>query len=75
MRRGAAITTPNRAERPRLVPEARKSRRLRRGVAARSISSSRASLQYEASTLKAMRAITRWLEPDWRLNPGVLIDP
>ena len=26
-------------------------------------------------TLDAMRAAKRWLDPDWRLNPGVLIDP
>lgn len=33
------------------------------------------TVQYDASTLDAMRAIKRWLDPDWRLNPGVLIDP
>jgi len=32
-------------------------------------------VQYEAATLDAMRAAKRWLDPDWRLNPGVLIDP
>jgi D-lactate dehydrogenase (cytochrome) len=33
------------------------------------------AVQYDASTLAAMRAAKRWLDPDWRLNPGVLIDP
>ena len=33
------------------------------------------AIQYDASTLAAMRAAKRWLDPDWRLNPGVLIDP
>jgi D-lactate dehydrogenase (cytochrome) len=33
------------------------------------------AVQYDASTLDAMRAAKRWLDPDWRLNPGVLIDP
>jgi D-lactate dehydrogenase (cytochrome) len=33
------------------------------------------AVQYNASTLDAMRAAKRWLDPDWRLNPGVLIDP
>ena len=33
------------------------------------------ALQYDAATLDAMRAAKRWLDPDWRLNPGVLIDP
>ena len=32
-------------------------------------------VQYDAATLDAMRAAKRWLDPDWRLNPGVLIDP
>lgn len=32
-------------------------------------------VQYDATTLEAMRTIKRWLDPDWRLNPGVLIDP
>ena len=32
-------------------------------------------VQYPAATLEAMRAAKRWLDPDWRLNPGVLIDP
>jgi D-lactate dehydrogenase (cytochrome) len=32
-------------------------------------------VQYDASTLEAMRTIKRWLDPEWRLNPGVLIDP
>lgn len=32
-------------------------------------------VQYQAATLEAMRAAKRWLDPDWRLNPGVLIDP
>lgn len=31
--------------------------------------------QYDAATLDAMRAAKRWLDPGWRLNPGVLIDP
>ena len=33
------------------------------------------SLQYDAATLAGMRAAKRWLDPLWRLNPGVLIDP
>ncbi|HUE89415.1 MAG TPA: FAD-binding oxidoreductase [Vicinamibacterales bacterium] len=33
------------------------------------------AVQYDTSTLDAMRAAKRWLDPDWRLNPGVLIDP
>jgi len=33
------------------------------------------AVQYDASTLDAMRAAKRWLDPEWRLNPGVLIDP
>jgi D-lactate dehydrogenase (cytochrome) len=33
------------------------------------------AVQYDAATLDAMRAAKRWLDPDWRLNPGVLIDP
>jgi D-lactate dehydrogenase (cytochrome) len=33
------------------------------------------AVQYGASTLDAIRAAKRWLDPDWRLNPGVLIDP
>jgi D-lactate dehydrogenase (cytochrome) len=32
-------------------------------------------VQYDAATLETMRAAKRWLDPDWRLNPGVLIDP
>jgi D-lactate dehydrogenase (cytochrome) len=32
-------------------------------------------VQYGAATLEAMRAVKRWLDPDWRLNPGVLVDP
>ena len=32
-------------------------------------------VQYGAATLEAMRAAKRWLDPDWRLNPGVLVDP
>ncbi|MEZ5421222.1 MAG: FAD-binding oxidoreductase [Vicinamibacterales bacterium] len=32
-------------------------------------------VQYAAATLDAMRRAKRWLDPDWRLNPGVLIDP
>lgn len=32
-------------------------------------------VQYSAATLDGMRAAKRWLDPDWRLNPGVLIDP
>ncbi len=31
--------------------------------------------QYGEETLATMRAAKRWLDPDWRLNPGVLIDP
>ncbi len=33
------------------------------------------AVQYDAATLDAMRAAKRWLDPEWRLNPGVLIDP
>ena len=33
------------------------------------------AVQYDAATLDAMRAAKRWLDPQWRLNPGVLIDP
>jgi D-lactate dehydrogenase (cytochrome) len=33
------------------------------------------AVQYDAATLEAMRAAKRWLDPGWRLNPGVLIDP
>ena len=32
-------------------------------------------VQYGAETIEAMRAAKRWLDPEWRLNPGVLIDP
>ena len=32
-------------------------------------------VQYDAATLDTMRAAKRWLDPDWRLNPGVLVDP
>jgi D-lactate dehydrogenase (cytochrome) len=32
-------------------------------------------VQYDTATLDGMRAAKRWLDPDWRLNPGVLIDP
>jgi D-lactate dehydrogenase (cytochrome) len=32
-------------------------------------------VQYGPATLDAMRAAKRWLDPGWRLNPGVLIDP
>ena len=32
-------------------------------------------MQYPAAVLDAMRAAKRWLDPEWRLNPGVLIDP
>jgi D-lactate dehydrogenase (cytochrome) len=32
-------------------------------------------VQYDAATLDAMRTAKRWLDPEWRLNPGVLIDP
>jgi D-lactate dehydrogenase (cytochrome) len=32
-------------------------------------------LQYGAATLEAMRTAKRWLDPEWRLNPGVLVDP
>jgi len=31
-------------------------------------------VQYGAATLEAMRTAKRWLDPGWRLNPGVLID-
>ena len=32
-------------------------------------------VQYGQETLDAMRAAKRWLDPEWRLNPGVLINP
>ncbi len=32
-------------------------------------------VQYGAATLDGMRAAKRWLDPGWRLNPGVLLDP
>lgn len=32
------------------------------------------AVQYAGATLDAMRTIKRWLDPGWRLNPGVLID-
>jgi D-lactate dehydrogenase (cytochrome) len=32
-------------------------------------------VQYDAATLDTMRTVKTWLDPDWRLNPGVLIDP
>ncbi|MFN7977604.1 MAG: FAD-binding oxidoreductase [Vicinamibacterales bacterium] len=32
-------------------------------------------VQYGEDTLATMRAAKRWLDPEWRLNPGVLIDP
>lgn len=32
-------------------------------------------VQYDATTLDVMRAAKRWLDPEWRLNPGVLVDP
>jgi D-lactate dehydrogenase (cytochrome) len=32
-------------------------------------------VQYAAATLDGMRAAKRWLDPGWRLNPGVLLDP
>jgi D-lactate dehydrogenase (cytochrome) len=32
-------------------------------------------LQYDACTLETMRAVKRWLDPEWRLNRGVLLDP
>ena len=32
-------------------------------------------VQYGAAILDAMRAAKRWLDPEWRLNPGVLVDP
>lgn len=32
-------------------------------------------VQYDAATLDTMRAAKRWLDPEWRLNRGVLIDP
>ena len=32
-------------------------------------------VQYSAATIDGMRAAKRWLDPGWRLNPGVLLDP
>jgi D-lactate dehydrogenase (cytochrome) len=33
------------------------------------------AVQYGSAVLETMRAAKRWLDPQWRLNPGVLIDP
>ena len=33
------------------------------------------AVQYDAATLDAFRAVKRWADPAWRLNPGVLLDP
>lgn len=32
-------------------------------------------IQYPADVLTTMRAIKRWADPEWRLSPGVLLDP
>jgi FAD/FMN-containing dehydrogenase len=32
-------------------------------------------VQYPPSVLETMRAVKRWADPGWRMNPGVLIDP
>jgi len=31
--------------------------------------------QYSEGTLEQMRAIKRWVDPEWRFNRGILIDP
>lgn len=31
--------------------------------------------QYATSMIEQMRAIKRWVDPDWRLNRGILLDP
>ncbi len=32
-------------------------------------------LQYSTATLAAFRAIKRWVDPEWRFNRGILLDP
>ncbi len=32
-------------------------------------------MQYDAATIATMRAVKRWVDPDWRLNRGILLDP
>ena len=32
-------------------------------------------VQYGDDAMNAMRAAKRWLDPRWRLNPGILLDP
>ena len=33
------------------------------------------AVQFDASTMQALRAVKRWADPEWRLNRGVLIEP
>ena len=33
------------------------------------------SVQYPPEVMASMRAVKRWVDPEWRLNPGILIDP
>ncbi|MEO6444989.1 MAG: FAD-linked oxidase C-terminal domain-containing protein, partial [Gemmatimonadaceae bacterium] len=32
-------------------------------------------VQYDADVLRALRAVKSWVDPEWRLNPGILLDP
>jgi D-lactate dehydrogenase (cytochrome) len=32
-------------------------------------------VQYAPEIMEALRAVKRWVDPGWRLNPGVLLDP
>ncbi len=32
-------------------------------------------VQYAPEVMESLRAVKRWADPEWRLNPGVLIDP
>ncbi|MEO6446809.1 MAG: FAD-binding oxidoreductase [Gemmatimonadaceae bacterium] len=32
-------------------------------------------VQYDAAVLRALRAVKSWVDPEWRLNPGILLDP
>ncbi|MBK6306891.1 MAG: FAD-binding oxidoreductase [Gemmatimonadetes bacterium] len=32
-------------------------------------------MQYPPEVMASMRAVKRWVDPEWRLNPGILIDP
>lgn len=32
-------------------------------------------VQYAPEVMESLRAVKRWADPEWRLNPGILIDP